>query len=173
MMKVILLETVENLGKVGDIVDIKRGFAMFLIKGDRASIATKDNLADLELKREELAKNEEAKKTIAAKDNEKINNVEMRFIEKSSADGKLYGSVTAKSLATALTQKTKVEILSTHVKLLTPIKVNGVYEVEVKIHPELSANLFVIVAKSDNDADDLLKEYKKQIAKSEERDTTK
>jgi large subunit ribosomal protein L9 len=160
-MQVILVKSVRKLGKVGETVTVANGHGRnFLMPQGYAIRATKENTEkfaaiakDLEAKNTESKKNAEAAvKTIKGK--------HIDFITQSAADGRLYGSVTAKTLATEISKLAKTPLTYSNILLDTPIKSNGVYEVQVVLHPEVITSVLVVVAKTEPEAQDALREYK-------------
>ncbi len=144
-MKVILFENVEKLGKQGDIVEVKDGYARnYLIPKGLAKKATKGATRLLEehkkamRKREIKAKNEA--ETIAAQ----LEKTEVVIYKKVGPEGKLYGSVTTQEIAEKLQEK-EFKIDKKQIYIEEPIKTEGVYTVEVKLHPEVSAKVKVWV----------------------------
>lgn len=168
-MQVILVKSVRKLGKVGETVSVADGFGRnFLIPQGHAIRATKENLEKFSaLKKELESQNAESKKDAesAAK---AIKGKHIDFITQSAADGRLYGSVTAKVLATEISKLTKTELNYSNVLLDAPIKFNGVYEIQVVLHPEVTTSVLVAIAKTEPEAQDALREFKEGGPKKEE-----
>ena len=146
-MKVILLETIERLGKAGEVVSVKEGYARnFLIPKNKAKTATAGNMKMLDaLKKKEAAvevkKVEEAKKTA-----EKIANLSLTINAQAGEEEKLFGSVSNDMISEALSVE-GINIDKKEIILDEPIKKLGVYQVTVKVHPEVKANLRVWIVK--------------------------
>lgn len=152
-MKVILLEKINGLGKIGDNVDVKEGFARnFLLPEKKALRASKENIALFEAQKKDLeAKDVELKKEaqVAAKKVEKVSLVAVR---QASEGGQLYGSVTSKDVAKMLKDE-NFDVNSNQVLIAHPIKSLGIYkDVQVILHPEVVVNITVNVARSQEEA---------------------
>lgn len=170
-MQVILLERVGKLGKMGDVVTVKPGYARnFLIPQNKAKRATKENVAYFEQERERLeAKNQETKK-VAEQLKDRVQSLEAVIIRTSSEKGHLYGSVTTRDISAAC-KESGADILRTQIDLSTPIKTLGVFQVLVSLHPEVETTIFVNVARSKEEAKaqmhDFLNPKKEKSSKEE------
>ena len=138
-MKVILRKNYDQLGKIGDLVDVKDGFARnFLLPRQIAYIATKGNIRALEEEKLQLAKKEvkdlEAAKVLAAE----LENVSITIPVKVGEEDKIFGSVTSQMIADALKEK-KYEIDKRKIDLEEPIKALGIYSVNIKLHNDVNA----------------------------------
>lgn len=149
-MEVILLERVEKLGAMGDVVNVKSGFARnFLLPQQKALRATKANRARFEAEREFLeARNAEARDR-AAEDGKSVDGSTYIIIRKAGETGQLYGSVSSRDIVEAMDNSIKRNM----VKLENPIKTLGVHEVEIKLHAEVSATITINVARSTDEAE--------------------
>jgi large subunit ribosomal protein L9 len=146
-MKVILLENIDRLGKMGDVVAVKEGYARnFLIPKNKAREATEGSMKILEaLKKKQAA--EEAKLLKAAKDTaEKITALSVTISAKAGEEEKLFGSVTSEMIAEALKAE-GIDIDKRDILLDEQIKKLGVYQVAVKLHSEVKADLRIWVVK--------------------------
>ena len=146
-MKVILQENLENLGTIGDVVKVAPGYARnYLIPKGYALLANEKNTKALEHAKRQLEykKNKmlEQAKAFAAK----IEAITLNLLHQAGEEGKLFGSVTNMELAEQL-KAHGVEIDRKKIALADPIKQLGEYSVTVKIHPEVTANLKVVVSK--------------------------
>lgn len=146
-MKVILLENIDRLGKSGDVVVVKEGYARnFLIPGNKAKLVTPGAMKALEaLKKKEaaeIAKQIEAARTLA----NRISNLSLTINVQAGDEEKLFGSVTTDSIADALKEQ-GVEIDKKEILIEEPIKKLGVYQVSVKVHPEVKASLRLWIVK--------------------------
>ena len=150
-MEIILLERVENLGDMGDVVSVKRGFARnFLLPKEKALRATKANLARFEAQRDYLeARNAEARENAAA-DGAKLDGTDIIIIRNAGDTGHLYGSVSARDIAEELADK---GVKRNMVVLEQPIKALGLHEVKIKLHPEVSVTVTVNVARTKDEAE--------------------
>lgn len=138
-MKVILRKNFDQLGKIGDLVEVKDGYARnFLLPRQIAYIATKGNIRSLEEEKLQLAKKEvkelEAAKILAAE----IENVSITIPVKVGEEDKIFGSVTSQMIADALKEKS-YEIDKRKIDLDEPIKALGIYSVNVKLHNDVTA----------------------------------
>lgn len=150
MVQVILLKEMENLGEVGEVVDVKAGYARnYLVPRGFAIRATKANLARIEEEREHLvaaAEREIEKATSLASD---IEGQSLNFPVKAGEDGKLFGSVSSSDIADALVEK-GIEVDRRQVQLAEPIKQLGTYKVPVRLSAEVQPEVTVwVVAEED------------------------
>lgn len=147
-MKVILLEKIAKLGGLGNIVEVKTGFARnFLLPKKKALRATEANIAIFEKQKADLEKANEASKKEASVVAEKMNGLELVVIRQASDTGVLYGSVSTKDITEELVAK-KFSVLKSQVVLNHPIKEVGINSVQIRIHPEVIATVVVNVARS-------------------------
>jgi large subunit ribosomal protein L9 len=152
-MQVILLERVPKLGQMGDIVDVKPGYARnFLIPRGKALRATKEAIAAFEARRKQLEAANLERKNEAEQMAERIRGRSVVILRQAGETGHLYGSVTARDIAEAFTAAgvtlTRQQILIDH-----PIKELGVHIVRVALHPEVEVELEVNVARSEDEAE--------------------
>ncbi|MCH2547148.1 MAG: 50S ribosomal protein L9 [Alphaproteobacteria bacterium] len=151
-MEIILIERLQNLGQIGDKVKVKDGYARnYLIPQKKALRATKSNIAYFEAQRSEIeARNAEMRK-VAEDKSKGLDKESVVLIRQASDDGRLYGSVTARDVATALQSK-KHEVTHHHVDLGGVIKEVGIYPVKIAMHPEVIVEVKVNVARSESEA---------------------
>lgn len=151
-MEVILLESFDRLGQIGDIVNVKNGFARnYLIPQKKALRANKENKEKfLKIKNDLLEKN---KKTIEESKLilKKIENNEIIFIKNASDNGQLYGSVSPKDIANYFNEK-NINIKPSNINLHTSIKKIGIYDLNIKLHADVGCNLKINVATSEENA---------------------
>ena len=151
-MKVVLLERVKKLGQMGDIVDVKSGYARnFLLPFHKALRATEQNIQYYENQKSILeAKNieniKEAKSLKA-----KINGISFTLIRSASDAGALYGSVSVKDIMSVVSEN-GIAIAKNQIKLEKPIKELGIYKIIVSLHPEISSEIIINVARTDEEA---------------------
>ena len=151
-MEIILLERVENLGQMGDLVTVKPGYARnFLLPVGKAIRATAENRAKFDadraqLEAENLAKRGEAEKVAAT-----MEGLTVQLIRAASEMGQLYGSATSRDIAEAITNA-GFTVAKTQVDLKNAIKTLGLFEVRVVLHPEVSLDLTVNIARSADEA---------------------
>jgi len=145
-MQVILLEKLANLGKLGDVVKVKQGFARnYLIPQGKAKRATPANIAEFELRRAELEKTESEVLAAAQEQGAKMQGLMVQITRKAGVDGKLFGSVTNVDIAEALQAQgfpiQKAAIRMPH----GPLKQVGDYNIAVALHTDIKANITVSV----------------------------
>jgi len=151
-MDVILLEKIERLGGLGDVVKVKNGFARnYLLPQKKALRATEANKAVFEKDRAALeAKNNEMK-TSAEAIAEKIDGMDLTIIRQAGDTGQLYGSVSTRDIADAASSD-DASVKRNQVVLDKPIKLLGLHPVRVNLHPEVTVNLTVNVARTEEEA---------------------
>ena len=151
-MQVILLERIAKLGQMGDVVNVKDGFARnFLLPQGKALRANKANMTRFESERADLeARNLDRKKDADAI-HAKLNGTSYVVIRSAGETGQLYGSVSTRDIASALEEK-GFHVARSQVTLQNPIKVIGLHTVEISLHPEVTANVKINVARSEDEA---------------------
>ena len=175
-MQVILVKPVRKLGKVGNTVTVADGYGRnYLIPQEFAIRATKDNIAKFASLQKEMEDKNSENKVQAEKMVELIKDKNVNFIVQSAADGRLFGSISAKAIAIELSKLVNESLNYTNILLDAPLKVNGVTEVQVILHPEVITKILVVIAKTEAEAQDALKEHleggkKEARAKEEELD---
>ena len=151
-MQVILLERVEKLGFMGDVVEVKPGFARnYLLPQKKALRANKDNLLVFEAQKAHLEADNLKHKQDAQAAAKKIEGVNLSIIRQAGDSGQLYGSVTPKDIADQMTAD-GYKVQKSQVEISTPIKNLGLHEVNVRLHPEVKVGIIVNVAKSAEEA---------------------
>ena len=145
-MQIILLEKVVNLGNLGDIVKVKDGYARnFLIPNKKARRATKDAIAEFEVRRAELEKVAADKLAAAQAEGEKLAGLTVQIAQKAGVDGRLFGSVTNADIAEAL-GKQGFKLEKAQVRLPEgPLKLVGDYPVQVSLHTDVQVDVTVSV----------------------------
>src|SRR5437870_10546574 len=152
MVDVILLERVEKLGQMGQIVKVKPGFARnYLLPQKKAMRATKDNLAYFETQRAQLEATNLQRKAEAGEVAAKMGKVSVVLIRQAGESGQLYGSVSARDIAEAVTAA-GYTVNNQQIVLDRPIKTLGLHPVRVMLHPELSVTVTANVAQSEEGA---------------------
>jgi large subunit ribosomal protein L9 len=153
MMEVILLERVEKLGQMGQVVKVRPGFARnYLLPQRKALRATKENLAIFEKQRSQLEAANLARRGDAEQVAQKLNGVSVIVIRQAGESGQLYGSVTARDIAQAVTEA-GFTIGKGQVTLDKAIKTLGLYPMRVRLHPEVTVQVTVNVAQSAEEAE--------------------
>jgi large subunit ribosomal protein L9 len=150
--QVILLERVESLGQMGDVVRVKPGFARnFLLPQKKAMRATKENLAVFEMQRAQLEAQNLARKGEAEQVAGKMAGLAVVIIRQAGETGQLYGSVSNRDIAEAVTAA-GFTVERRQVLLLQPIKALGIHATRVSLHPEVDIEVKVNVAQSADEA---------------------
>ncbi len=153
MMEVILLERVEKLGQMGQVVKVRPGFARnFLLPQKKALRATKENLAVFEQRRAQLETVNLQKRSEAEQVAQKMNGVSVVLIRQAGESGQLYGSVSARDIATGVTEA-GFTVIRGQVTLDKAIKTLGLHPVRVVLHPEVAVQVTVNVAQSAEEAE--------------------
>jgi len=149
-MQIILLENIKNLGKIGDNVDVKRGYARnYLIKFGKALVSSKENIGIVNKKKDQLnIKNLELKKS-ASKIFDIINNSKYSFAKRAKENGELYGSIKPMELCKSITEKTKLDIKPAQIDFTTKILKIGNYKANVNLHAEVQATIHIQVVEED------------------------
>ena len=154
-MDIILLERVEKLGSIGDIVTVKNGYALnFLLPNKKALRANAANKKVFEANRQQIEADNEAKRKEAEAASGSIEGKQIVLIRASSASGQLYGSVSVRDIVEALNADGKSSVVEKSMVILEkPIKTLGVFDVRVRLHPEVNVTIQANVARSDDEAD--------------------
>ena len=152
MIELILLERVEKLGQMGQIVKVRPGFARnYLLPQKKAMRATKDNLRYFDSQRAQLEANNLQRKAEAIEIGGKLEGLSVVIIRQAGESGQLYGSVSARDIAQAVTEA-GFTIEKRQVVLERPIKSLGLHPVRVVLHPEVSVTITANVAQSAEEA---------------------
>jgi large subunit ribosomal protein L9 len=152
-MQIILLERVEKLGQMGDIVSVRPGFARnYLVPQGKALRATKANLAEFERRRVQLETANLKRKDEAADAAARIEGRSVVILRQAGEGGQLYGSVNARDIAAAFTAE-GISLDRHQVRLDQPLKELGIHQVRVALHPEVSVQLTVNVARTPEEAE--------------------
>lgn len=150
-MEIILLERIEKLGAMGDVVNVKPGFARnYLLPQEKALRATKANLARFEAEREYLEARNAENREKAVDAGKGVDGSNVIVIRNAGDTGQLYGSVSARDIAELLEDK---DVKRNMVVLETPIKALGLHEVKVRLHPEVTVSVTVNVARTEDEAE--------------------
>jgi large subunit ribosomal protein L9 len=151
-MEVILLERVPNLGQLGQVVKVKPGYARnFLLPTKKALRATKENLAYFERQKTVIEQTNAERRASATEQGKKVDGISVVIVRQAAESGQLYGSVTARDIADAISaQGNPVERSS--VVLNQAIKTLGLFAITVALHPEVSVKVTVNIARSEEEA---------------------
>jgi large subunit ribosomal protein L9 len=152
-MEVILLERVEKLGAIGDVVKVKDGFARnYLLPRKKALRANEANRKVFEANRARIEEDNASRRADAEKASKDVEGKTVQLIRQASNTGQLYGSVSARDIVEAL-EADGAKVTKSQIVLDRPIKAIGVHDVKVALHPEVSVNVRVNVARSPEEAD--------------------
>ena len=150
-MKVILLENLKKIGSIGDVIDVKRGFARnFLIANKKALYASKANINEVEKIKSELSKKDNEKKHDAKKISESINKKEYIVKKLSTENNELYGSVKPTEISKLIFEKSKLEIKPSMIQPVKEIKSLGKFKVRISLHSEVDAEVTINVISAEN-----------------------
>ena len=145
-MKVILLENLKRIGSIGEVIDVKRGFARnFLISNKKALFASKENIQQVERIRSDLAKKDNEKKQEAKKISEKINKKEFNVKKLSTENNELYGSVKPTEISKLILEESKIDIKPSMIQPIKEIKSLGKFKVRITLHSEVDAEIMINV----------------------------
>ena len=145
-MKVILLENVRKIGSIGDVINVKRGFARnYLISKKKALFASKENIKEVEKLKNELSKKDQEKKKEAKSINEKIQNKEYVVKKLATENKELYGSVKPTEIAKLIKDTDNLDIKPSMIQPIKDIKTLGKFKVKVSLHSEVDAEISIKV----------------------------
>ena len=151
-MKIILLENVRKIGSIGEIIEVKRGFARnYLIAQKKALFASKENIKEVEKIKSELNKKDQDKKNLAKEIDEKLKNKEFEIKKLSTENKELYGSVKPTEISKILKDLENVNINPSLIQLSKEIKSLGTFEVILNLHSEIQSQIKVkVVTQEEN-----------------------
>ena len=149
-MKVILLENVKRIGSIGEVIDVKRGFARnFLIANKKALYASKENIKEVEKIKAELSKKDNEKKKEASQIAEKINGKEYSVKKLSTENNELYGSVKPTEISKLIQETNKIDIKPSMIQPVKEIKALGKHKVKISLHSAVDAEISINVQSAD------------------------
>ena len=149
-MKVILLENVKRIGSIGEVIDVKRGFARnFLIANKKALYASKENIKEVEKIKADLSKKDNERKQEATNILEQINNKEYSVQKLSTENNELYGSVKPTEISKLIQTENKIEIKPSMIQPVEEIKSLGKFKVKISLHSEVDAEIVVNVTSAE------------------------
>jgi len=150
-MKVILLENVRKIGSIGEVIDVKRGFARnFLISKKKALFASKENIKEVGKIKTELSKKDNEKKKEAKSIQEKIQKKEYKVRKLATENKELYGSVKPTEIAKILNDIEKIKINPSLIQPVKEIKSIGTFKVVLNLHSEIQSEISIKVITKDN-----------------------
>ena len=145
-MKVILLENVKRIGSIGEVIDVKRGYARnFLIANKKALHASKENILQVEKIKSELSKKDNEKKKDAINISEKINGKEYHVKKLSTENNELYGSVKPTEISKLIQNENSIDIKPSMIQPIEEIKSLGKFKVKITLHSEVDAEITIDV----------------------------
>ncbi len=147
-MQIILLENIKNLGNIGDILNVKRGYARnYLIKNNKALYASEKNINEVNKKKEELNKKDLEVKKDAKKLFNLLNNKTFKVKKLVTENNELYGSVKPTEISKIIFEKENIKVKPSQMDLETGIKTVGMFKVNINLHAEIQANILIQVEK--------------------------
>ena len=145
-MKVILLENITKIGSIGEVIDVKRGFARnFLIANKKALYASKENIKEVEKMKNELNKKDLEKKKDAKNISEKLKSKQYIVKKLSTENNELYGSVKPTEISKIILENDKIEIKPSMIQLMNDIKSLGEFKVLINLHSEVQVQIIIKV----------------------------
>jgi len=145
-MKIILLENIKRIGSIGEVIDVKRGFARnFLISNKKALYASKENIKEVEKIKAELSKKDNEKKQEAKRVSEQINKKKYIVKKLSTETNELYGSVKPTEISKLIEEVDKIEIKPSMIQPVQEIKALGKFKVKISLHSEVDAEVTIDV----------------------------
>ena len=149
-MKVILLENLKKIGSIGEIIEVKRGFARnFLIANKKALYASKENVSKVEKIKTELSKKDNEKKQAAKKISEEINKKEYKIEKLCTENNESYGSVKPTDISKLLKKIDDQDIKPSMIQPIKDIKSIGKFKVKISLHSEVDADIIINVISSE------------------------
>ena len=149
-MKVILLENLRKIGSIGDVIDVKRGFARnYLIANKKALHASKENIQEVEKIKIQLGKKDQEKMKEAKKIFEKINKKQFTIKKLSTENNELYGSVKPTEISKLIQEENKFDIKPSMIQPVEEIKSLGKFKVKIYLHSQVDAEITINVSSAD------------------------
>ena len=150
-MKVILLENLAKLGSIGEIIDVKRGFARnYLISNKKALYASKENIKEVEKIKTELNKKDQDKKKEAKQIYESLKNKVYEVKKLTTENKDLYGSIKPTEISKIINLSDKIDVKPSLIQPLNEIKSLGIFKVRINLHSEVQAEIKIKVVSEDN-----------------------
>jgi len=147
-MQIILLENIKNLGNIGDVLNVKRGYARnYLIKNNKALYASEKNINEVNKKKAELNKKDLEVKKDAKKLFNLLNNKTFKVKKLVTENNELYGSVKPTEISKIIFEEENIKIKPSQMDLETGIKTVGMFKVNINLHAEIQANILIQVEK--------------------------
>tara|TARA_B100001113_G_scaffold255354_1_gene210667 strand:+ start:55 stop:513 length:459 start_codon:yes stop_codon:yes gene_type:complete len=150
-MKVILLENLSKIGSIGEVIDVKRGFARnYLISNKKALYASKENIKEVEKIKSELSKKDQEKKKNAKQIYESLKNKTYEVKKLTTENNDLYGSIKPTEISKIVNLSEKIDIKPSLIQPLNEIKSLGTFKVKINLHSEVQAEIKIRVISQDN-----------------------
>ena len=150
-MKVILLENLAKIGSIGEVIDVKRGFARnYLISNKKALYASKENIKEVEKIKSELSKKDQEKKKNAKQIYESLKNKTYEVKKLTTENNDLYGSIKPTEISKIINLSEKIDIRPSLIQPLNEIKSLGTFKVKINLHSEVQAEIKIKVISEDN-----------------------
>ena len=150
-MKVILLENLKKIGSIGEVIEVKRGFARnFLIANKKALYASKENISQVEKIKSELSKKDNERKQEAKKIAEQINKKEYKIKKLSTENNELYGSVKPTEISKLIKEINKLDIKPSMIEPVKEIKSIGKFKVKIYLHSEVDAEILINIESAES-----------------------
>tara|TARA_B000000532_G_scaffold236346_1_gene222566 strand:- start:149 stop:607 length:459 start_codon:yes stop_codon:yes gene_type:complete len=150
-MKVILLENLSKIGSIGEVIDVKRGFARnYLISNRKALYASKENIKEVEKIKSELSKKDQEKKKNAKQIYESLKNKTYEVKKLTTENNDLYGSIKPTEISKIINLSEKIDIKPSLIQPLNEIKSLGTFKVKINLHSEVQAEIKIKVISEDN-----------------------
>ena len=150
-MKVILLENLKKIGSIGEVIEVKRGFARnFLIANKKALYASKENISQVEKIKSELSKKDNERKQDAKKIAEQINKKLYNIKKLSTENNELYGSVKPTEISKLIKETNKLDIKPSMIEPIKEIKSIGKFKVKIYLHSEVDAEILINVESAES-----------------------
>ena len=147
-MQIILLENIKNLGNIGDVLNVKRGYARnYLIKNNKALYASEKNINEVNKKKAELNKKDLEVKKDAKKLFNLLTNKTFKVKKLVTENNELYGSVKPTEISKIIFEKENIKVKPSQMDLETGIKTVGMFKVNINLHAEIQANILIQVEK--------------------------
>ena len=149
-MKIVLLENLRKLGSIGEIINVKRGYARnFLIPQKKALFASEKNIKEVEKIKTDLNKKDQEKKKVAKDISEKLKNKVFEIKKLITENKELYGSVKPTEISKLIKEENKIEIKPSMIQPVEEIKALGKFKVKISLHSEVDAEITINVSSAD------------------------
>ena len=150
-MKVILLENLKRIGSIGEIIDVKRGFARnFLIANKKALHASKENISQVEKIKSDLSKKDNERKKEAKEIFEKLNKKEYIVKKLSTENNELYGSVKPTEISKLIQEQDNLDVKPSMIQPAQEIKSLGKFKAKISLHSEVDAEILIVVESAES-----------------------